>query len=136
MTGPTGTRGRSRVLGVLQLATLVVLLSGVLGVGIHGAVAGLAETVPAASFDFEYDPATEELVVTHEGGDPVPADELRFAGVDGDCDGDDWGANAGSVSAGDSCTLEGVPPDAELRVAWDGVGPNTATLDGWSGPAA
>lgn len=128
------TRGRSRLLGVIQLVCLVIILSSVLGLGIHGVVGGLAQTVPATNFEFEYDQSTETLVVTHGGGDTVDAEALRFAGVADECTAEDWGGR--KVSAGDTCRLDSVPEDADIRVAWDGVGTNTATLDGWDGPEA
>lgn len=126
------TRGRSRVLGVIQLVGLVILLSAVLGMGIHGTVDGLAGTVPSTSFDFDYDEADETLVITHTDGDPVDASVLRVVGVDGECTADDWGSQY--ITAGDSCTLENVDSGAQIRLAWDGLGTNTATLDGWAGP--
>lgn len=112
----------------------MVFLSSVLGVGIHGAVGELSGTVPAAQFEFEYDETTETLVVTHGGGDTVDARTFRVTGVGADCTAADWGSR--EVSAGDTCRIESVPPDARLRIAWDGVGTNTATLAGWAGPKA
>lgn len=122
------------MLGVIQLVCLVILLSSVLGVGIHGAVGQLSETVPAADFEFEYDEATETLVITHDGGESVDARALRLTGIDAECTAEDWGDR--EVSAGDTCRVDSVPRDAQLRLAWDGVGTNTATLGGWAGPEA
>lgn len=128
------TRGRSRLLGVIQLVCLVIILSSVLGIGIHGAVGGLAQTVPATTFEFDYDETTETLAITHSGGDTVDAESLRFAGVDAECSAEDWGGR--KISAGDTCRLDSVSSDTKLRIAWDGVGTNTATLGGWAGPEA
>jgi hypothetical protein len=128
------TRARSRLLGAIQLVCLVMLLSSVLGLGIYGVVGGLAQTVPATNFEFDYDDSTETLVITHAGGDTVDARAIRFTGLDAECTADDWGGR--KVSAGDTCRVDSVPADTELRVAWDGVGTNTATLGGWAGPDA
>lgn len=126
------THGRSRALGVIQLVCLVILLSSVLGLGIHGTVGGLAGTVPSTSFGFDYDESEETLAITHTGGEPIDASELRVVGLAGECTTDDWGGER--ITAGDTCTLENVDSSTRVRLAWDGLGTNTATLDGWAGP--
>lgn len=103
------------------------------GVVISRSSRNARSTAPNVAFAFEYDADAERLVVTHEGGDSVPAEELQF-----DADGEitvreDF---EGTVSAGDTATLS-VPPTARVRIVWESEdGDQTVTIASWRGPDA
>lgn len=103
------------------------------GVAITRTSRNVRSTAPNVAFAFYYDADAERLEITHEGGDSVPADEIRF-----DADGEltvreDF---EGTVGAGDSATVS-VPSTATVRVVWEsGDRDESATLASWDGPDA
>jgi hypothetical protein len=101
---------------------------------IKGASGGQPEqSAPQISFGFEYDSASEQLTVTHEGGDSVEASRLEIrSNVEITVD----DGFEGTVAAGDAATVT-APSDAEVRVIWTSAeGDTSATLASWTGPDA
>ena len=112
---------------------------------------GETPTAPQVSFAVDYEATGDGvglLTVTHDGGEAVPADQLR---VDGDGFADvsgadqtragDWQGRAsgpdGAVVAGDSVVV-GVESDYEVDLVWFPTGPDgeVAVLLEDSGPDA
>jgi hypothetical protein len=88
---------------------------------------------PQISFDFEYDADTERLVVTHEGGDSVEAEQLEFVTEASSSVEQDF---EGTVNAGTTATLA-VPSSAAVSVIWTSEdGNESAVLAQWEGPDA
>lgn len=103
------------------------------GVAINRTSRNVRSVAPSVAFAFYYDADAERLEIAHEGGDSVPADEIRF-----DADGEltvreDF---EGTVSAGDSATVS-VQSTATVRVVWEsGERDESATLASWDSPDA
>lgn len=113
------------------LALLLVVLAAVVGTFVLGFNNDPSRVTPQASFTFDYE-SDGTLTVTHDGGDRIPADQLRIIG---DGVSRHWG-ESGTVTAGDSVTVQ-VPADATVRVIWSGPeGEDSATLAKWIGPDA
>lgn len=103
---------------------------------------------PQATFEFEYEPETTQLTITHYGGDEIPADALEIRGSGfTDADGVDmtapgtWqGSTSGDVDggsivvAGDAVTV-GATPEYHIRVIWAPAdGDTESVLASDSGP--
>jgi len=102
---------------VLALIAAVVILAAVLGTFVLGLGEPTEATQPPQiSFDFD---ATDDgrVTVTHEGGDSVPASELRVV-TDGRSRA--W-PGGGRVVAGDSATVD-AGAGATVRVVWTDEG--------------
>ena len=105
--------------GASNLSGMVLLVGEAGGVG-----------VPEVTFRYEYNDATGELTVTHEGGDNIPAkDELTV--VSGNLE-ESWTT---PVAAGDTKTVA-VESDATVRIVWLGSDGESRTLSRWKGPDA
>lgn len=100
-----------------------------------------AERTPAASFAAEYDDQEGELVLTHEGGDAIPASELFVRGVGVAASGSwaslhDSTGNDEPVAAGDSLRID-AQSDFHVDLVWDPLdSPNSAMLGRYEGPDA
>lgn len=108
---------------------------GLSGIAItRGPRDGVQPTAPNVQLGFDYDAEAERLEVTHEGGDGVARDELRFVS---DADVSVLtGFEDDPVRAGNRATLS-VPPSATVRVVWESSDDDhSATLASWSGPDA
>ena len=105
----------SPVIGVILMVAITVILAAVIGTFVLGLGSEVQET-PAAQFTFE-EGSNDKVTITHDGGDPVQADNIDVvasAGSAGDCSWTD-----SEVSAGTSCTTDSLSgQDGELRVTW------------------
>ena len=118
----------SPVIGVILMVAITVILAAVIGTFVLNLGNSLQQTSPNADFDFDYTAGNnDEVVVTHEGGDSIDADEDTLKVVGGT--GSDSHFN-GKVTAGDSVThVYGGGSDVEVRVIWQAqTGDNSATL--------
>lgn len=138
--GRTVTITNSNGAEAVALGLGAVLGSFVLGLGNEPSA-----TAPQVAFEFEYDPESGELTITHTAGDFVAAGELYVRG-EGTPTGS-WAQLGGSasgevdgqqgVAAGDSLTLSGVGPGYEVSIVWESDDGNVAaTLAEDSGPEA
>jgi flagellin-like protein len=116
----------SPVIGVILMVAITVILAAVIGTFVLGLGDQVQSTSPQASFNFDFtdnDAGTsDELDVTHDGGDSISANELAFAvsGATADDDNGDsyavdvnglnnqWSeiGSSGDVAAGSSVTLD------------------------------
>jgi flagellin-like protein len=158
----------SPVIGVILMVAITVILAAVIGTFVLGLGDQVQSTSPQASFNFDYSQDatddSDELVITHDGGDTVAAENLN-ATASGATDDSGTSVRVGTdvfsseVSAGSSDTLDntmfkssdgtdklsdasGESADLDLsgatvRVTWSsGSGDTTATLGKWTGPDA
>jgi len=158
----------SPVIGVILMVAITVILAAVIGTFVLGLGDQVQSTSPQASFNFDYtQDATDdsdELVVTHDGGDSIAAARLN-ATVSGAVDdssnslflgGDVFPteASAGTTDTLDNTmfkasagttTIDGLTGDqadldltaSTVRIVWNGEsGDSSATLGKWDGPDA
>jgi hypothetical protein len=102
----TADRAVSEAAGVAVLILATILVTASVGVGV---LFFQGEESTEAAFSYEFSGAGGTLLVTHEGGDPVPAGELIVSGPAGNVT---WAALAGSnatapVEPGDRVLLSG-----------------------------
>jgi flagellin-like protein len=132
----------SPVIGVILMVAITVILAAVIGTFVLG-LGGNVSSAPQASWTFGYvgNSTGDHVLVTHDGGDAVEAQELRFVGP-GIGSATNWhdagGASATTqITAGDSVTLgpsgsvtsTTVSTGSELRLIWqDPNSDNTNTL--------
>jgi len=136
----------SPVIGVILMVAITVILAAV----IASFVLGLGETTsetPTASFSFGYDDTVAPdpggvVTVTHDSGDPIPAENIVVRGEKLNDEGAQWldlnNANVGSntrVVAGNSADVEVSGDDYVLNVIYED-GDATTTLQTDEGPAA
>jgi FlaG/FlaF family flagellin (archaellin) len=102
--------------GLAVIAFVVfVILSAVIGSFVLGMGSQADVAPPSATFDVEYDDATEELTITHAGGDSLDADRVT---VEVDDRTVDWEESDGDIVSGDELTVDDVAVGAEIRVVW------------------
>jgi len=150
----------SPVIGVILMVAITVILAAVIATFVLGLGEQVSSTAPQASFTFEYSDSSNQLTVTHDGGDSVKANELFVRGqngASGNSINDAWSDYLGSsgslgvsqvtasgsigsdsaVVAGDFAELNGVNSDAKFRMVYNpSKGESTATLSTWEGPDA
>ncbi|NLV05397.1 type IV pilin [Haloarcula rubripromontorii] len=122
-----GTAGKVLVgLGVSMAVLLIlipviiivaaVIASFVLGISSGG---GDVAVAPQASFSFEYEQTTDDVVavVTHDGGDTISAEQLTIEVTDGATV--EWDDDDGEVTVGDQSSVS-VEGGAEVSLVWHG----------------
>ncbi|RDZ42617.1 type IV pilin [Haloferax sp. Atlit-10N] len=124
------SRAVSPVIGVILMVAITVILAAVIGTFVLGLGDQVGDTAPQASFSFDYNETSGDLIVTHESGDAIDGDLLTIAGSGLTVDDPD--AFAGTdVKAGSSATvtLTDVDNGDEVRLVWTSEsGSNSATL--------
>lgn len=104
MTLHRDERGVSPVIGVILMLALAVLLAATLGAFVFMQAPG-EDPDPNPDVVFDYDRSVEELTVTHNGADPITADNthrLEFKGdVADSVEADDWNTDVLDPIAGD-----------------------------------
>lgn len=125
-------RAISPVIGVILMVAITVILAAVIGSFVLGFGDQIQETSPNTQFSF--DNTGDTLIVTHEGGDPIPADQLRFVSSNTD---DDWhDQNWSELSEGEDDTItagnsvnEEFDDGETLRLVWEAEdGSSSATV--------
>lgn len=112
------------VVGIVLLIVLAAVLgSFVLGMG-SSASGGSAAAPPEMSVSMSYDATAETATVTHTRGETIEAENLLLR-VDGELI--DWTDPDGSVTAGDSMTVD-ASSGTTVRVIWSGGGEDPVTL--------
>ena len=147
----------SPVIGVILMVAITVILAAVIATFVLGLGDSVSNTAPQASFSFNYDTddSTNELDITHSGGDTIESQLLR---ITSDKNFDDPGnefSDSGSaswnkfdkfskgskISAGNTLTIAEASDDtfdeASVRVTFQSEqGDTSATLAEWTGPDA
>lgn len=122
----------SPVIGVILMVAITVILAAVIGTFVLGLGDQVQNTSPQASFNFEFDTTSPNIIVTHDGGDTIDsASTLEVAGPDGSETYTDSGGN--DISAGDQSehSYSDIASSSgdEVRVVWTGPnGDSSATL--------
>jgi len=133
----------SPVIGVILMVAITVILAAVIASFVLGLGDQAQQTTPQASFSWDFDGSSDDLTITHDGGDPIEAQELYVRGSwdSGDSDGS-WEDLDGSIS-GDSEITAGqtldvnAGPQYDLRVVYEPIeGDTSATLAQDTGPDA
>ena len=131
-------QGVSPVIGVILMVAITVILAAVIATFVLGLGDQISTTAPQASFSFDYD--SDELTVTHDGGDTVDPANLYIRGSSQDIGDEDWNSIAetdvSDVKAGDSATLDVDDGDTIRVIYQSSTGETSATLAEWSGPSA
>lgn len=132
-------RGFTPMAGTGLLAGVVVLLLAVVGAAMFGFIDAVAP--PDAEFDIDVD--DDELIIVHQGGEPIPAEDLHVHGTDPN-ENVQFGAwpGDGLVRPGDRVAVNGATGNEEVEVVWNPVGfdrsktlgehdPDEAAAEGW-----
>ena len=117
----TEDRGVSPVIGVILMVAITVILAAVIGAFVLGLGDQASQTTPQASIDFDFQ-ETDNVTVTHEGGDTLDASEITIQLDSGDVsevDGSDWADND-EISAGDSADVAAIEHSNESLDAESG----------------
>ncbi|WP_372480587.1 type IV pilin [Halomicrobium sp. HM KBTZ05] len=138
----------SPVIGVILMVAITVILAAVIASFVLG-LGDQTNTTPTASFSFDYDSDAPSVKITHDGGDPIQADELYIRGTGGSGGGSDidesWSNKASvptssMVTAGNAVTYDseiGSNGDWDLSVVYvSNEGDSSASLSSDSGPDA
>ncbi len=140
----------SPVIGVIMMVAVTVILASVVGTFALG-LGESQDTAPQSTWKTDYtDSSTDELVLTHQSGDPMEADRLSVvitgsASNDGKYSFSTLGVT-GEVSAGTEVTVESNVASgldlsgATVRVVWEDEDTDdqadSAVLAVWEGPDA
>ena len=124
----------SPVIGVILMVAITVILAAVIGTFVLGLGDQVQTTTPQAQFTFD-EPGSNNITITHDGGDPVDVDNLNVTATTTDlshCQSqgggdDDWDNT--EITAGGQCEVNIGSGDGELRVVWESDdGSNSGTL--------
>jgi flagellin-like protein len=144
----------SPVIGVILMVAITVILAAVIGTFVLGLGDQVQTTSPSASFNFDYDGASNgTLQVTHNGGDTIRSNQVQIkasqnihagngsAPVRSFWNWNEFTRSGSEISAGNYVSVTGQSTDslddATVRVVWTGEsGDQSATLGKWSGPNA
>lgn len=120
----TDERAVSPVVGVALLIAITVILAAVIGGVVLGLGTSSAEA-PQASLQFEYDASTDDLTISHEGGDELKKDNVVVRGNASVSLGTD-------LAAGQSQTNSSVSLSAgdEVNVVWQDPNSNDEAVIG------
>ncbi|MFB6206020.1 MAG: type IV pilin [Haloglomus sp.] len=154
----------SPVIGVILMVAITVILAAVIGTFVLGLGNQVQSTTPSANFAVDYNQdgagASDALIVTHDGGDRIPAAQLNATVSGATSTGGDavlvdnvfgssgqvsavtsYNMTAASFGDGAGGTLTSADDldlsTATVRVVWTSEsGDSSATLRKWSGPDA
>ena len=134
----------SPVIGVILMVAITVILAAVIASFVLGLGDQAANSSPSASFNFDYDSSvtSDNLEVSHNGGDTIESDDIVFRGSNIDEDGDTWStvANGGTntdVSSGSTALLTANNDQWTVNVVYENPsGDSSSTLASDEGPGA
>jgi len=72
-----GDRGVSPVIGVILMVAITVILAAVIGAFVLGLGDQVSNNAPQASFSFEFNSSSNNVTVTHAGGDNIAKSALN-----------------------------------------------------------
>jgi len=113
---PDDERAVSPVIGVILMVAITVILAAVIGTFVLG-LGDSVESAPQASFNFDYDASTDNVTITHRGGDNINTNNTEIR-VNDTAIGDSGltiggssqsfaNATDGTFQAGESVTISG-----------------------------
>jgi flagellin-like protein len=119
----TDDRAVSPVVGVALLIAIAVILAAVIGAVVLGLGTGGAET-PQAQLNADFD-GTDQVTLYHEGGDGLPADEVKVVNRDTGTEVD----LGNDLSAGHSETVTlGHSDGDDIAVVWEDPNSDSKTV--------
>jgi len=138
----TDDRAVSPVIGVILMVAITVILAAVIGTFVLGLGQNVQST-PQASFSFDFNDTSQNVTVTHNGGDRLQVgDNTQSVNLTGGNYTHGWLGDGGgynvsdSLSAGDSSNPYGYDSGNTIRVVWvDANGESSATLGQQEAPA-
>ncbi|MUV88027.1 type IV pilin [Natronomonas sp. CBA1123] len=132
-------RAQNEVTGMVVIVGLAVILSLFFGFVVFQNFTAPGDDVPKVAFEYTHDEATEALTITHNAGDAFAADEVfvLVRDANGSVTGTRVWGGSGTVSSGDSITVEGVERGASVRIVWvAGAGERTYVIGRWGGSSS
>lgn len=129
-------RAQNEVTGMVVIVGLAVILSLFFGFVVFQNFSTPGDDVPKVAFDYTHEETTEELTVTHDTGDAFVADEVfvLVRDANGSVTGTRAWGGSGTVSSGDSITVDGVERGSSVRIVWvAGAGERTYVIGQWDG---
>jgi flagellin-like protein len=126
----------SPVIGVILMVAITVILAAVIASFVLG-LGGETDVAPTADFNFNYEPATNNVTITHTGGESIRHDEIAIRGENLDVGGSTWETNSSAsasgsiegtsaVVSGDSWTIDVDGSDYIVRVVWEASAGDTS----------
>lgn len=127
------SRALSPVIGTVLMISVSIMLVSVMGATAFTGIGQGTDAPPQVSFSYEV--TDDGIVVTHDGGDDLDGDRLRFAGAA--TEKNDTGAitewEGETVTSGDSAVVE--TTSGTLKLVWvDSSGDTRSILDAASVP--
>lgn len=111
------------LVGVFIVALLFVAVAGAFVLDLGETSEASVERSPAVAFDYEFDDTTNELVVTHRGGDSVASSAIW---VETDDTAATWSVQ--TVTDGDATVVSDVTVGDTVRVIWASDNGDTSVL--------
>jgi len=121
----TEDRAVSPVIGVILMVAITVILAAVIGTFVLGLGDQVSENAPQASFSFDF--TSDNVTITHEGGETLDSQNIRVNGSDSSTTMKPEGSSGfpSTINAGDSGTfahggtsMGGVASGETIRVVW------------------
>ena len=113
----------SPVIGVILMVAITVILAAVIGTFVLGLGDQVQTTAPNGNFQFDYDSGSENLTVTHNGGDGIEANELYMRGdlnTASDVSWADRGYDGSTIRAGDTMKVVNTSYSTSNNYEWSG----------------
>jgi flagellin-like protein len=125
-TADESERAVSPVIGVILMVAITVILAAVIGTFVLGLGDQVQQTSPNAQWNWD-NPASDQLDVTHEGGDTVEVNNIDFShsgGGQGINDAGSWSGGSTEISAGSTYPVVDGGGDigGTYRLIWTGQG--------------
>ncbi len=123
-------RAVSPVVGVALLIAITVILAAVIGGVVLGLGTGGVDT-PQAQMQAQYNAAGDNVTIEHNGGEPLPADQITFSGANGDNVTLSEVNSEEDLTAGESVRLEeegDIDDISEITVLWDDPNSDSTTV--------
>ena len=120
-------RAVSPVVGVALLIAIAVILAAVIGAVVLGLGTGGVDT-PQAQLQGDYDQDDGTLNVSHNGGEPIPADHVVFVDESGNNATIGNDLTAGNTEDFDSDDLEGLTDGETVTLIWQDPNSNSETV--------
>jgi hypothetical protein len=132
-------RAQNEVTGMVVIVGLAVILSLFFGFVVFQNFTTPGDDVPKVAFDYTHDEVAGELTITHDTGDSFAADEVfvLVRDANGSVTGTRAWGGTGTISSGDSITVNGVERGASVRIVWvAGAGERTYVIGRWDGSSS
>jgi len=124
----TEDRGVSPVIGVILMVAITVILAAVIGAFVIGLGDQASQSVPQASFDYNFD-GDGNVTVTHGGGDTIDNSTIALVTAEERFTDEEmtWGNDDSEITAGESQNTSeldwsGAEDNDTIRVVWTGDG--------------